>query len=205
MVLADGELKKVRNKDPKAFEPISSLKLGEGATLSPNESKSYPVEFQLDLNAPITDTSGSPFVLYGAGPDEKLGQLQLPVGVSIVANELLERLRVTFRFVLKHSKNRKKGTETKLVPPDGKAFSMVEHLMLETRHEGPDLLVHYQFAVKKIDAGAGPLSMTKKKLELEDRLTPTEYRLPSGRFNHDRIEESLRKALDLVESKIAFT
>ncbi len=76
--------------------------------------------------------------------------------------------------------------------------------MVETRMEGDDLVLGYEFSIKKIEGAVGAAAQVKKKVDTEDRLSPVEYRLPSGRFNHDKLEASVRKALDLVESKVIF-
>lgn len=203
VILAEGTIKKVHAKAANAFDVIERLKLGEGKILSADETLNFPITFQLDVNSPITDVSYSPFMLYGAGTDEKMGVLQLPVAPHLVAQELIERLKVAFRFVHKHSKSRKKGVESKMIPPDGRNFQAVEHLMIDTRMDGEDLVISYEFAIKKIEGA--PASAEKKKVGTEDRITAADYRLPSGRFNHDKLEASLRKALDLVESKVVFT
>src|SRR4051794_33986369 len=63
--LAYGELKRVRVRDPDAFELLGSTKFDLNGSLSPLEEKSFRWKFQTERNCPITDASGSLFLVYG--------------------------------------------------------------------------------------------------------------------------------------------
>jgi hypothetical protein len=64
--------------------------------------------------------------------------------------------------------------------------------------------VKYVFQVKQVEASAATIEVKKQKREIKQSFTPDQYFLPSGRFNHDQIEESIREALSSVESKVKY-
>lgn len=196
--LAYGEIKKVRAKSPDAFEILST------ATMSSDGPLNW--QFQTERNCPITDKSGSLFILYGRGSaTEQLGQLRLTVQPFPLIQEFLDTFKVQFRFVVKSQKAATKdGLEAKLAPPDSKAFAMLDYVTLGFRFDGDDLHVHYKFSVKKIEASAASIETSKKKKEVKQTLTPLEYRTSTGRVNHERIETAIREALSGIESKVIF-
>ncbi len=203
--LAYGNLKKVRQRAPGALKILKSASFGESGELAPQEERKLSWSFTTDLNFPITDSSNSPFLLYGKeDAPEKLGQLQLIILPAPVIQEVIRALTIQFRFVLKAQKSGKGWVEFKLAPPDSRAFASVEQLILSARLEGEDLQLRYGFQVKSLDSTPAAFDVKKTKKELDQALSPSEYKVPSGRWNHERIEGSLREALSAVESKIVF-
>lgn len=205
VALAHGELKKVRVKSPEAFKIRSAISGPEGAKLEQQKEFSLPWSFETDRNSPITDSLSSPFLIYGRGDSaDKLGQIQLVVNPDPVIQEIIQVLVVAFRFVVKARKFVKGSVEVKLSPPDAKGFVALEQLVLLFRYEENTLHLSYTFGVKKIEATASSFDLKKDKKVFEQSFDPTQYRTPSGRFNHEFIEISVREIISQVESKVLF-
>lgn len=203
--LAYGNLKSVREKIPGMFKILSSVPLTFENQLEAQQNLSCEWCFESERNAPITDKSGSLFLLYGTGTEtEKLGHLQLVINPDKLIQEFIKTMAIQFRFVVKSQKANKGQTETKLTPPSAQGFASLEHLMMHFRYEGETLEIRYVFNVKKIEATAASFDLKKQKKELTQTLTPSQAYLASGRVNHDHLEALIRAALDSVESKILF-
>lgn len=195
VVLAHGTLKKVHAKSPDAFDIIAQEKL----TLSSGEAN---WKFPTTKNSPITDVSGSLFLLYGPEGAEvsTLGQLQLNVVPAEVIAKFLDVFQIHFRFVLKFTKTEKNGVQAKLVPPEGnKQFSFLEHLILRFSFSDDDLSITYEFNVLTFDATVNSLTQIKKKKKREVAFTPAQYKTPSGRWNDDLFEKEIAAALDELD------
>jgi hypothetical protein len=204
--LAYGVLKKVRQKSADAFTVLASKTPSDISGMIPAQgSTGWDWSFQTDQNCPITDSAGSLFLLYGQGEAlEQLGQLQLSFKHAPIVEEFLKTLETDFRFVRKSQKFAKGRVESKMSPPDSKAFSTVDELVLSSCFDGPVLELEYSFKIKKIEATAASFDLKKEKRELSQQFKPEDLRVPSGRVNYERIEKSIREALSLVESKIIY-
>jgi hypothetical protein len=194
--LTYGDLKKVRAKTEDCFDVLGSADL----------TRSYSWSFKLDRNSPITDGSSSLFVAYGNGDAlEKIGLLQLIVHPDRIIQDFLDVLKTDFRFVVRTQKMNKAMVEIKLVPPASRSFATLEHLMLSFQFKGDVLDAHYLFHTKKVEASAASVDLKKEKKQLKQSIPPDAYRLPNGRFNHEKVGSLIQEALNLVESKFGFT
>ena len=203
--LADGELKKVRQKANNAFEIISAVSAEQGGCVQPNEAIEIPWSFSTDENCSITDTLMSPFLLYGKGDEtDKLGQIQLPFEPAAVIQEFLKIIEINFRFVRKTQKSSKGWVEVKLAPPSAKAFMMLDLLVLGFHFEGKAFAVNYGFRVKKIEGPSGAAQVKTEKKQVEQRFEEHQYLTQSGRINFEQFETAIKEALSAVESKIVF-
>lgn len=204
--LARGALRKVRQKSVDAFDLIESIPMAASGTLPAGGSSTADWSFQLDRNAPVTDNLSSLFILYGRGDTlEALGQLQLHIGPIEIIDEFLKRLSIGFRFVVRSIKAGKAGVDVKLDPPDAKAFTTLEGLTLSFQLDDDETLnVQYVFQVKKVEATAASFDVKKDKRQVEQTFRRDQYRVSSGRINHDALEESIREALSTVEAKVLF-
>lgn len=194
--LAYGNLKKVRERTPGAFDILSSHPEQKGA-LAPQKEHLFSHQFSTDRNCPITDNSKSLFLIYGQGKDyEKLGMLQLSFQPYSIIEEFLNVFQTTFRFVRKNQLAVKKGVEVRLGPPSSKNFAALEGLNLTFRFDGDALEIHYKFLTKTVTATAASVDLKKSKTELTRTYTPDIYLRPSGRFDHERIEPAIRQDLE---------
>lgn len=202
VMLAYADLKHVRQKSPDAFEVLQTASTPSSQLAAGNEL-TVPWKFETTRNSPITDTSSSLFLVYGAGSAlEKMGQLQLTVTPYPVIFDFINIFQTSFRFALKSQKFNKNAVEIKLLPPDGgKAFTHVEHLILRFSFQGEELEVDYGFKVKKLEATASNFAVSKQTRSSSQVYRPDQYRTSSGRFNHDEMEGRVREVLSPFESK----
>jgi hypothetical protein len=188
--LAQGVIRKVHSKAPDAFKIIAS---------SPLTAEETPWSFQTDRNCPITDTTGSLYLLYGHGADTtQLGQLQLNFTPYWIIEEFLNVLKTDFRFVVKTQKFSKGKIETKLAPPTAKSFATLEYLFVNFHFEGDTLEVGYVFQTKKLEATAASIDTSKLKKETSQVFESHEYLTPSGRINHLTFETAISEAMKEV-------
>lgn len=206
LILALGTLKKVREKSSEAYQEISSAKWEEKNSIPTSGEHHLKWKFKTDINCPITDTIGSLFILYGKRDSlEKLGQLQLVVNPHAEVDEFLSRLNIQHRFVVKSKKYKKGSVDVKLDPPSSRAYLTLEQLLINFKKVETGLKINYQFQVKKVEATAATLDVKKQGKTLDQELSRSDLYLASGRFNHDKMEEYIRAALDLVEQKVNYT
>lgn len=208
ITLARGDFKKLRAKAPDSFEVLHAAPINSTSTvclLPAQGTASLEWSFQSDRNCPVTDSGSSLFLIYGMGKEyEKIGQLQLLFRAAPIVEEFIKTLETEFRFVRKLQKTAKAGIDTRLSPPDSKEFSALDELTLNSRFEGDELELRYHFKVKKVEATAASFGIKKEKLEKLQRFKLSELRLPSGRVNYERIENSLRESIRTVESKVIY-
>lgn len=203
--LARGTLKKVHQKVPGAFYEILSTFSALTGEIAPQAELSHSWRFQTDRNCPITDNTESLFLLYGCESEpEKMGHLQVTIKPDPVIEEFLKAFQIEFRFVVKSFKSSKRGVDVKLTPPDSRLFMMLDYAVLSFRFEGDALHVGYVFNLKDIQASSASVDVKKKKREFKQTFAPGEYRLSSGRFNHERLEAAAAEAVKQVEGKTLF-
>lgn len=204
LILARGELKKVHEKKLGAFTEVAKFDTEDWTFPAPGQSATLKWNFDLDRNCPITDSTGSLFLLYGhAATLDTLGQIQMNVVSEPVLQAFLHAFNVHFRFVIKSQRWSKSGTtSTKMAPPDAKKYSNLELLVLTTRFTDEELEITYEFNVKRFEATAVNVETKKEKREYSQVLRPIEYRLPSGRLNTDYFEKLIEEALIAGEPKL---
>ncbi len=201
--LALGKLSKVRQKAADAFKIQEAAAMDPTGSLAAGGEASFEWKFQTDRNCPITDNLSSLFLLYGQGEaTPQLGQLELPVQAYGLIQDYLKTLNIQFRFVLKGQKASHGRVEAKFTPPASQAFALLDHVLVYFRFEGEALEVSYVFQVKKLEATVSSFEVQKKKKEFTQSLAPSQYRLSSGRVNHEGLELSIKEALGHVESKM---
>jgi len=198
--LCRAQLSQVKKKAEGAFKPLQQLEIqGE---LAPGSDLTREFEFQLGLNAPITDSISSLFVCCGTG------SLQLQVEPSPVIQEFVSLLLSQHHFGFKGYRFSKDAVEAKLSAPDGKSFATLDHLALRAtfaEESGkPPLSVTYSFHVKKVGATPASFKVEKSAKEIEQTLLATDYFTPSGRVNFDAIGKAITEAVSQVQSKVIF-
>ena len=192
---AYGQLTKVREKAPGAFHILSNQTLPQGA-LDPQQETQLTWKFETERNSPITDKTGSLYLLYGEGDaPESLGSLQLILRPHWVIEEILKILQIEFRFVLKTQKSSKGFVESKFAPPAAKEYSAIEQLLVSTRFTGEALDMRYSFAVKKLSADSGVMELKKDKKDFQKQFQPVQY-LRGSRLNHEQMENEIREVLN---------
>jgi sporulation-control protein spo0M len=197
IALARAHASKVKQKSPQAFSLLGAVTPGASRSVAPGQAETFAWEFETAPDCPVTDGSASLYLLYGRGTaSETQGQLQLRIVPVAWIQHFLDTIQTQFRFVQKSTRASAKGfVEVKLAPPSAKAFNFVEQLVLSLRFDGERLEAQYAFALKTVDATSGPMALKKVKKEYEQSFGPSDYRLASGRYHHERMEAAIREVL----------
>jgi len=158
LLLAEGTDKKVKIKSPDAF-----VVLEEAIT----QTSPYEWNFQLPVDARISDKSGALYLLYGHGENlEKLGQLRLNIIPHIHFKDMMDLLTAHFRFSLKSiSAGKSKTTEVKFGPPS-KDWKMLDELVMFLKIKDDAIEVKFQFHRQEVDATKGGLATKSVKREI---------------------------------------
>ena len=187
--LAVGDLKKVKNKTP------GGLKISKSFDVHPTQSE-VSWEFPTDLNCQVTDSRFSYFLVYGVGADpDQMGALELKFKPIPLVLEFVESFKTHQRFVQKSIKFSKGQVDIKLIPPDSKAFSKLESVTISFSSTSEELQVEYDFALKKVEATAMNLEVTKVSKTLEQTLAIRDCYTAAGRLAHETLEGAIAEAL----------
>jgi hypothetical protein len=143
--LAVGTEKKIKAKSEDAFQILESSEMN---------ALSLSKEFQLPVDARITDKSGSLYAIYGIGnPPATLASLRLQVDPHPHIRDLVEVLTHHYRFTAKtFVMGKKQEVEIKLEPSGAKEWASLESLTLLARLDGSKLHLKFQFQRKEINA-----------------------------------------------------
>ncbi len=201
--LAYGVLRKVKAKDQKAFKILSDFVCAEKFSIGAGQEESYDWEFKLDINAPITDTIGSLYIIYGANEDLlSCGFLQLNIELKKILNEYLQIFENFFRYKIGPKKYKKGVSEVKMIPPKSKKMGAVDSLLCQMKIENENLHVKYIFKTNKLNASQGSVKILKVQKEFEHTLTPKQYLFFGGSPNQDVIKEEIGEILKKVVPKL---
>ena len=162
VALLSGTYKKVKAKDPKAFEPIQELNLEKNVSLNPTESKEYKFDFMLAEDCRITDKDGSVYLaLFDKDENTQTGNLELSITPKLMMMQFLEIMDNFIRFKIGAMKFNKGMVEVKLTPPTSKDFSQVEGLLLKMKEVEKNLILEYHFSNKKIEMNGSSMTTSK--------------------------------------------
>jgi len=159
VLLAEGMDKKVKLKSPDAFIILEEALI---------KTSPYEWKFQLPIDARISDTKGSLYLLYGHGENiEKLGQLRLHILPHLMLRDLSDLITSHFRFALKTiSSGKSGGTEFKFGPPSNNDWKMLDELALQLKISPEILDVKFIFHRQEVDALKGGLATKSVKREV---------------------------------------
>ena len=195
MILAQGDMRKVHARDPKAFNVIAHLTFPQSDPTGP-ESLTLPIDFELPANCAITDKRTSFYLAYGV--DSREANLQLKVEPRKLFGEVTKLMETFQRFKFKDVKAVKGGVEYKLHPPSSRDWAHVETLLLTLSLQGDQLHLAFCFNTKTIDKDSITTALAKDKREFERVLGPREYSLGKDMPN----QEGLMKVLDGVLAEV---
>ncbi len=198
VALAYAEIKKVhaRNEDALKFETsafFTSKEIAQGAT------ETIEFNFLLSENSPISDKKSSYFLCFGRAQKESHLQVNVkPQAMFLKITELLDNFH---RFKTKEVKTVKNGIEFKIDSPDSREFANVDKLLLTTRLDGENLVMDFEFEVKKLDHSSITTKLGKEKVKNSQVLTPKQYSFGKGMINQDGILKTFQTVLDQVKLK----
>jgi hypothetical protein len=201
LALTLANLKKVKGKDQTAFEELSRAELERGVEVAPKAEAAFEHTFTLDMNAPITDKSQSPYLLYGNSESvSELGQLLLTVNVHPHLRAIFDTFTTVFSFIPKGESSKNGWTSVKLKPPESRRMSFVEELNLSARFEDDSLALRYVFSVKKFDTSVTKVEVKKGKADVLQSWSAAEYLFGGGFVQQQYVEHMINLALAEVSS-----
>lgn len=202
LLLAVGNLKKVKAKDADAFEVLARAECERGIEIPGDGQSSFEHSFALDTNAVITDKSQSLFLLYGNSEQPaELAQLLLTVKVHPHVQAIFDTFTTVFSFISKGESSKKDGwTCIKLKAPDSRRMSLVEELNFAVRSENGELKVKYLFNVKRFDTSMSSVNVKKGKVEVEQTWSAQDYLFGGGFVRQEYVEKMIDAGLAEVSS-----
>jgi hypothetical protein len=202
--LAQGTLKLVKAKDPKAFQEVALATLGSPEEIGAGSTAQFSYTFQLQENCLVTEKNQSLFLIYGSQSDGNTGgQLPLSVTPHTYIVEVFRTLEMVYSFVPKGISWKDGYTIMKFTPPNNRDLMLVEELNLGVVRDGGNLRTRYSFKVKKFDTGGAGVAVKKGKTEFEYTLTPDQYLFGGGFINQESVEASINTALKEVSTGLS--
>ncbi|MGE3610095.1 MAG: hypothetical protein AB7I27_10950 [Bacteriovoracaceae bacterium] len=194
--LCYAEIKKVHSRIENIFKLEKSFFLPT-TTINPNEKIEFPFSIQLESNCPVTDKKSSYFITYGKDCLEN--HLQLNIGPKNLYQKIIGLLDTFQRFKVKEYKSSKKGVEYKLLPPASRDLANLESLLLTFSMKQEDLILEFQFQVKKLDTSSVTTKINKETLKVERSLTSKEYSLGKDLINQDQLIKMIEGVMSEVK------
>ena len=199
LVLALGNLKKVKAKAEDAFETIAAAELVRSLVVAPGAQVEQSWEFRLDRNAPITEKSDTPYLLYGnAVASSELGQLPLTVKMHPHFRAVFDTCETVLSLINKGETWKDGYTTVKYKAPDLRKFSLVEEISIGVRFVDDSLELVYSFKVKKMEATSTALNFKRGKAEVVQTWAPQDYLFGGGFVRQEYLEKMLDEAFAVV-------
>ena len=150
----------------------------------------------------MTDKKSSYFLSFGKNFNES--HLQLKVEPKALYTKIVGLMDTFQRFKLKEYKAVKKGVEFKLIPPTSREMANIESLLLTFSMEEQNLVMGFEFQVKKLDTSSVTTKVNKETAKIERKLTPKEYSLGGDLIHQDSLLKVVEGVLSEVKLKSVF-
>lgn len=204
LCLVQADQRKVKKKDPKAFELIEEVSLS-----SVDSSGQGPLEhtFSLTNDCLISDGTWTLALLIGPNPLENPYQasfLNLTVEPWKPVSSILELFENFQRFKLKSLKNKKgkkNHLEAKMIAPGSKELGAVEGLDLLIERLDNGLGLNFGFKVKKLAYGAEGVKAKAEKISLKKELSGKDLLSFGDSLNQDQILKTFNEVIEEVKTK----
>lgn len=199
--LSEGQYKKIKTRDAKAWKALSETKLEDKFTLKPHEEKSYSFEYTLPENCLITDKNASLYLAFFDKDEQPAGHIELVIEPKLVIGQILEAIQSFIRFKVVQTKFTKGMVEVKLSPPSSsRELSTIDNLILSMSEVEKTLTLKYEFNMRVLDMTGGAMQAQKKTREFEQTFTSKQY-LQYDSLNQDFILQSINAVLNEVKPK----
>lgn len=172
------------------------------AEIKPNEEKVLSFSFALDANATVSDKRATYYLGFGKNFSES--HLQLKIEPRALFGKIIGLMDTFLRFKLKEYKGTKKGVEYKLLPPTARDMANIESLLLTMQMDADELVLKFDFQVKKLDTSSVTTKINKESATIEKRLTPKEYSLGKDMIHQDQLLKNIEAVLSEVKIKAVF-
>ena len=187
--LAYGDLKRIKQNEPDAFNLLERHELAEGLTLAPNEEHKAEWEFALASDCPITSSVGCLFLLYGGNMDEpgRWSRIDLRVDLGPELQTFITTLENHFAFEAKSKHYQEGFTEVRFKPPS--TYPTLEELSVLMRvREKEGMTLKFICTLKGLSRSRDR-KLTRRKVEVERTLGKKEFLLPGGQPNRPHFRE----------------
>jgi hypothetical protein len=201
VALAHADIKKVHSRVDGALKPEQTLEFSN-PEIKPGETSEIEFNFPISPNGAVTDKKASYYLAFGKSFVE--GHLQVKVEPKALYSKIIGLLDTFHRFKLKEYKTVKKGVEFKLLPPTARDMANIETLLLTFSMDGENLVMKYDFQVKRLDTSGVTNKINKESVSIEKILIPKEYSLGRDMINQDQILKSMGSVLSEVKIKAVF-
>ena len=206
VLLAYGNFRKVKTGEENCWEVLHRENIQKDLSLDGNQQLSYDWRLNLPSDAPITDKSGSLFLLFG-GEDvlNRGGRLDVRIKMMVLLQSFLQTFVTQFQFVQKSSKYKDGWTAVQLDPPTGsREFPNLEHVMCYLRMVNQILELRYRCKIKTLKKNGESMKVRGKSLEIIQTLTTDDYLQTSGFPNRSRFREMIENALSEAKPTVVF-
>lgn len=200
--LAHVDSKKFKAKNEKAFSIREDSLFDSGTTLSKDEVKTCRFQFQLPKDCPITEKSGSLYLVCANKSNLfNGGHLELNITPFKLIMDFIQVLEFQHRFKIKSLKNKKDSIEATIAVPTTKDLTSVQKLKILLRMNGEDLETVFQFKLKKAVYGEGGVSTEDVDLNIERVLTKADYEIFGDAFNQEGVSNIVNEIMGKVKVK----
>ncbi len=206
VLLAYGNFRKIKAGEENCWEVLHRENIQQDLSLDGNQQLSYDWRLNLPSDAPITDKSGSLFLLFG-GEDvlNRGGRLDVHIKMMELLQSFLQTFVTQFQFVQKSAKYKDGWTEVQLDPPTGsREFPNLEHVMCYLRMLDEKLALKYRCKIKTLKKDGENMKVRGKYLEVSQILTADDYLQASGFPNRSRFREMIEIALSEAKPSVVF-
>jgi hypothetical protein len=206
VLLAYGNFRKVKASEENRWEVLHQENMQKNLSLDGNQQLTYDWEFNLPTDAPITDKTGSLFLLFGGEEIlERGGRLNVRTGMKELLQSFLQTFVTQFHFVQKTTKYKNGWTEVQLDPPVGsREFPNLEHVLCYLRIVNQNLELRYRCKIKTLKKDGESMKVRGKNLEVTQKLTADDYLQTSGFPNRTRFRELIDSALSEAKPSVIF-
>lgn len=199
--LCYADIKKVHAKAENILKSEVQAHIPE-IMIRPGETKEITFALKLPDNCPVSDKKSTYFLSYGKNLTEN--HLQLKIEPKALYAKLIGLLDTFQRFKLKEYKGCKQGVEYKMIPPTSRDMANLESMTLTFKMEEADLLMDFDFQVKKLDTSGVTNKINKASVKVSRRLTPKEYSLGRDMINQDQLLKVFEAVMGEVKLKSVF-
>lgn len=205
IALGYADIKKVHAKAKGCFKISQETDL-LNQSIKSNALLEFPFEFKLDPNVTVSDKKASFHLLYGKA--DAPFHLQISILPQPLFLEMTKLLDTFFRFKVKEYKGTPKGIDFIFIPPTSREYATVESLTLSLALQEQDLVLDFNFIIKKLDL-TGLAGITNKVLKenkvITKTFTPKEYLMGKGFLDQDKLLKAFELILGEVKRKEFFT
>jgi hypothetical protein len=113
---------------------------------------------------------------------------------------IFDTFETVFSFINKGASWKGGYTSVKYKAPDIRKLSLVEEMSVGVRFVDESLEVIYTFKIKKFEAGAQSLNVTKGKAEVVQTWAPSEYLFGGGFIRQEFVDKKIEEALSVVST-----